>query len=242
MIKVQDFSKCIKNKNKCINYNKLSPQDYFRMNIIGPSGSGKTWMMLSMVLNDIHFDKIYVFAKDLEEPLYIFLKDFFKKCKNKIEKITNKSCPEIAYFSSSLEDIPDVDDLDKTKQNLIIFDDFVNEKDQNFIEDLFIRGRKKHTSIIYLSQSYFKTPKIVRLNSEYFALFNICDKKELRSIADTHSTKISYDSFMNLYKQCMREKYQFLLIDNKTQFLPMHIRCGWSKLLSKKILYEFEEY
>jgi hypothetical protein len=67
-------------------------------------------------------------------------------------------------FSSSKDDIVNVDDLDKEYQNLIMFDDFVTEADQHLIIDLFIRSRKKNCSLIYLTQSYFSTPKDIQLN------------------------------------------------------------------------------
>jgi hypothetical protein len=49
---------------------------------------------------------------------------------------------EARIFSSN-KDIVNVDDLNKDYQKLILFDVFVTEKDQQSIEDLFIKGRKK---------------------------------------------------------------------------------------------------
>ena len=43
----------------------------FIMLIIGPSGSGKTNTLLHLI-NDLHpIDKIYLYAKDLHEPMNI---------------------------------------------------------------------------------------------------------------------------------------------------------------------------
>ena len=47
-------------------------------------------------------------------------------------------------------------------QKIVIFDDFVTEKNQKRIIDYFIQGRHKNCSIIYLSQSYYGTPKDIR--------------------------------------------------------------------------------
>ena len=55
--------------------------------IIGPSGSGKTNYLLNSIQKDSNIiDKIYLYAKDLEEPNYQFLiekkrKSWFKKFK-----------------------------------------------------------------------------------------------------------------------------------------------------------------
>ena len=47
----------------------------YRMLIIGPSGSGKTNALLNLIQkdNDNFIDKIYLYAKDLDEPKYQFL-------------------------------------------------------------------------------------------------------------------------------------------------------------------------
>jgi GTPase SAR1 family protein len=239
MIEVKNYTKYIKTDKKIKNLSPLICQWAFRLLIIGPSGSGKTNMCIDLILNHIYYDKIYIFAKDIEEPLYDFLKDFFIKCKKKIEKETKTDIEDIALFSTDLKDLPNIDEIDKKKQHLIIFDDFVTEKDQDKIKDIFIRGRKKNISTIYLTQSYFDVPKIIRLNSQYFAIFKLGDKKELRSIADTHSNAISFDNFMKLYKEIIKEPFQFMLIDKVSTIVPLQIRKGWSGLLNDKNIFDF---
>ena len=46
----------------------------YRMLIIGPSGSGKTNALLNLIQqdNDNFNNKIYLYAKDLDEPKYQF--------------------------------------------------------------------------------------------------------------------------------------------------------------------------
>ena len=53
------------------------------------------------------------------------------------------------------------------------FDDIIanmiNDKKLNLVvTELFIRGRKLSISIIFITQSYFKVPKDVRLNSKFY--------------------------------------------------------------------------
>ena len=49
---------------------------HYRKLIIGPSGSGKTNYLLNSVQRDHNIiDKIYLYAKDLEEPKYKLLID-----------------------------------------------------------------------------------------------------------------------------------------------------------------------
>ena len=56
---------------------------------------------------------------------------------------------------------------------LIDFDDMIagmidNKKLNPIVTELFIRGRKLNISIVFITQSYFKVPKDVRLNSSHF--------------------------------------------------------------------------
>ena len=45
----------------------------FRMLIIGPSGSDKTNTLLHLINKLHHIDKIYLYAKDIDEKKYQFL-------------------------------------------------------------------------------------------------------------------------------------------------------------------------
>ena len=64
--------------------------------------------------------------------------------------------------------IPPINELKTCNQTLIIFDDMVTYlKKHPIISEYFIRGRKKSASLIFLSQSYYNTPKIIRQNINY---------------------------------------------------------------------------
>ena len=57
----------------------------------------------------------------------------------------------------------------------------INNKKLNPVgTELFIRGRKRSISIIFITQSYFKVPKDVRLNSIQFFIMKIPNKRELQ--------------------------------------------------------------
>ena len=56
-----------------------------------------------------------------------------------------------------------------------VFDDMIadiinNKKLHSIVTELFIRGRKLNISLIFITQSYFKVPKDVRLNTTHFLL------------------------------------------------------------------------
>ena len=59
---------------------------------------------------------------------------------------------------------------DKENKILIVFDDMIadmisNKKLDSIVIELFIRCRKLNVSLVFISQSYFKVPKDVRLNT-----------------------------------------------------------------------------
>ena len=66
---------------------------------------------------------------------------------------------------------------------LIVFDDMIdyvinNKKLNPVATELFIRGTKLNISIVFITQSYFKVPKDVRLNSTHFFIMKIPNKRE----------------------------------------------------------------
>ena len=84
----------------------------------------------------------------------------------------------------------------------MIADTIHNKKLYSIVTELFIRGRKLNISLVFITQSYFKVPKDLRLNTSYFFVAKIPNKKELQQIAIiTHQTlllKISLISIANV--------------------------------------------
>ena len=58
------------------------------------------------------------------------------------------------------------------------------------VTELFLRGRKHNISLVFISQSYFKEPKIIRLNTIDYYIIKIPDKEELQSIVLNHLSDI----------------------------------------------------
>ena len=71
------------------------------------------------------------------------------------------------------------------------------------VKELFIRGRKLNIS----TQSYFKVPKEVRLNTTHFYVMKIPNKGELQQIEINHSS--DFKDFTNISKTLTAEKYYF---------------------------------
>ena len=83
--------------------------------------------------------------------------------------------------------------------------DIINNKKLNPIEtELFIRGRKLNISIAFITQSYFKVPKDVRLNSTHFFIMKIPNKREFQQITLIHSSDIDFKDFMKFIKNVLK--------------------------------------
>ena len=113
-----------------------------------------------------------------------------------------------------------IDEYNTDKENkiLVVFDDIIavmirNKKLNSVVTELFIRGRKLNISLVFITQSYFKVPKDVRLNTTHFFIAKIPNKRELQQIAINHSSDISTKDFTNIYIERTAEPYSFLVID-----------------------------
>ena len=81
--------------------------------------------------------------------------------------------------------------------------DMINNKKLNsIVTKLFIRERKLNISLVFITQSYFKVPEDVRLNTTHFFIAKIPNKRKLQQIAANHSPDISPKDFINIYRKC----------------------------------------
>ena len=104
--------------------------------------------------------------------------------------------------------------IDKERKILTVFDNMIadilkNKKLNPIITELFIRGRKINISLVFITQSYFKVRKDVRLNTTRFFIAKIPIKRELQQIIVNHTSDISTKDFNNIYRECTTEPYSF---------------------------------
>ena len=107
---------------------------------------------------------------------------------------------------------------DKERKILIVFDDMIadminNKKLNSVVTELFIRGRKLNISLVFITKSYFKVPKDVRLNTTHFYIMKIPNKRELQQISISHSSDTDTKDFIKIYKKCTDKSYSFLVND-----------------------------
>ena len=84
---------------------------------------------------------------------------------------------------------------------------------------MFIRGTKLNISFVFITQSYFKVPKDVRLNTTHFFFAQIPNKRKLQQIAINHSSNINTKDYANIYRKYTAEPYSFLVDDTR---LPLN--------------------
>ena len=88
-----------------------------------------------------------------------------------------------------------------------------NKKLNSIITELFIRGRKSNISLIFITQSYFKVSKDVRLNTTHIFIMKIPNKRILHQIATNYSLNINTKDFVKIYNKCTYRPYSFLVND-----------------------------
>ena len=91
----------------------------------------------------------------------------------------------------------------------MIVDMIINKKLSSVVTELFIRGRKLNVSLVFIAQSYFKVPKDVRLNTTYFFITKIPNKREFQQIVINHSSDINTKDFVNIYKKVLISHIHF---------------------------------
>jgi len=184
------------------NYNIHGIKVPFRMLIIGSSGSGKTQTLLNLIHNMGNtFNDIYIITKNKNEPLYEYLED----------KLGKQGLTVV----EGIDNAPDLDkDIDKKDQTLIIMDDLVLERNQRHLEEFFLRARKQNCSLVYISQSYFAVPQMIRKNLTYLVIKQLANLPDLFRILREYSLGVDKKQLMKIYEDSTKEnKQDFLLVD-----------------------------
>ena len=135
-------------------------------------------------------------------------------------------------YSNDMSDVyKNIEDynLNKKHKVLIVLDDMIadminNKRLNPIVTELFIRGRKLNISIVFVTQSYFKVSKDVRLNSTHFFTMKIPNKRELNQTSLNPSSDIDFKDFMKIYRKCTAEPYSFSINDtNLTSDDPLRL-------------------
>lgn len=207
----------------------------FRMVVVAPSGSGKTNFVVNLIAEFSKkkrgrkkqgtFSDIHIITRNKDEKLYNLLEE---------------KSPSI-IIEEGVENIPNLDEFDKETNHLVVFDDLVLEKDLTEICEYYIRARKLNVSVIFLSQSYYQIPKIIRGNSNYIVILKLHGKKDINLILSEYSLGVSSDQIFDIYKYATDKKFSPLIIDLDTDNHNQMFRKGFDEFIDPEEYKEKEK-
>lgn len=200
----------------------------YRGLIISYSGGGKTCLALSIFKYQSMsklFTRIVVITRNADEDLYNYLK--LKIPQNNLDIIEIREDKDVEKIGPP-EDYKSDDDKTYT---LMIFDDLMLLKNQKPIEEIYNRGRKFNLCCLYLTQSYYKTPRTIRLNSNYIFLKKIQNTRDITHIMNEYSINIDKSKMLEMYRKCTSDFENFLMIDVGTTPDKM-FRCNFDKIIN----------
>lgn len=189
--------------NEANDYKQLHnymPNQTLRMLMAAPSGGLKTNLLFHMLTKPLlYYDRIYLYAKNLEQDKY-----------QKLMKTFEPISKEVGYgiLVCNNDEITPVESMGDNGQCLVVFDDFICDKNQKPLIDYFIRGRHKNCSVIYLSPSYYKTPKDIRLNCSHFCVYDFPSSNERNLIS--RELGVNKEDYM----KAIQKPYSFMYVDN----------------------------
>lgn len=205
----------------------------FRLICIASSGGGKSNLFLNIisVFSDT-FHKIIIYTQNRDEQLYNWLSA-------EMNKDINNKFLDIYEGLDHLNNCNLDEEYDKDKQYLIIFDDQCNERDQSKICELYIRGRKLGSgcSLCYLTQSYYKCPKLVRDQANYILMRKVQGTRDLNMILKDCSLSATKEQLLNMYEYAtysedINDITNFLMIDKETNDPNLRYRKNFDEVLN----------
>jgi hypothetical protein len=187
--------------------------------IVAPSGSGKSNLLVNLLSlfcdGDGTFADMTIITRNKDEPLYRWLVD---------------KCDQIRIVEG-IHNTPKLDSMDKKENHLVVWDDLVLSKDLSMVENYYIRARKLNCSVIFISQSYFKIPKIIRNNCSYMILLKLSGQREVNIILSEFGLGVTKEQLIELYEYATKEKFSPLIIDLEAD-KEQRFRRGLKEIIS----------
>ena len=157
-----------------------------------------------------------------EKTISEIVKDY-KNSVDKIDKI-GTSCIT-TLFSTDATKITLPNNLKpKTSKHLIIFDDVINNKNQNVMKQYFTRGRHNNCNCMYLSQNYYDLDKnSIRNNSNFFIFFKLNNRDKNLIFSDIFSISFDKERFEEVYKDIFSEQCGYIAYNKDTETIMDYV-------------------
>jgi len=194
-----------------------------RVFVLGPSASGKTNLVMFLVTEHFEFDTLTIFAADLDQPLFVKLKNVAEA---KIKSFGG-NFEDYIHMSSTID--MNVEDFDSSLQHLVVFDDMVSQKSKTgeTVAQFFMKGRPRNISSIVISQNLFNANTQVRENTNYLFSFAVKRKQDRSFIYSTYcQSHLTQPQFDKSYAQATKthtngDRNNFFSVINTDKAKPL---------------------
>ena len=214
-----NFDKIIKINKNTRKQNKRSFPVPSSSILYGIPGAGKTTFIASLILSPvlyIPYDRLMIFASDLQDDKYQLIKEKFEKIEEKLSK-KYKQEVKILTMSDKLSDVPIIDTLDRKLTTMVVFDDMIekaNNREHEIVTSYFVRGRRMGCCTFYLTQSYFEIPRVQRTASNYLVLFKINNLFDLKAVHRDVIFDMPLEDFIKMYYDILKDNpHGYVIID-----------------------------
>ena len=149
----------------------------------------------------VYYDKIFIYSPNLHQEKIQDLQEL-------MEKISEKVGYPVLEVGGP-DEIKNTTDYPLGNRKIVVFDYVINapEKIQKKIANHWTDGRHHGISPIYLSQSYYDTPKKLRLNCSNMILYPPTTKN--------HSNLIAKENSLDTRAFDELKPFEFLFLDKK---------------------------
>ena len=202
----------------------------FRAVVQGPSGSGKTNIAMNLISGIGIWDRVVILAKNLDEKLY-------RCCIAAIKKMEKEQKRTILTAITSIGELPPLNSFKPEQNTLLIVDDFVADSPRSLepLNEIWLRGRKNSISSLFISQSYFDTPKIIRKNSDYLFVKALGNPLDMTRIAREYALGKTAKEIVTMYESTLRgDLTDFFLIDRNNPDLTLRFRYKFNPLTNSE--------
>ena len=198
-MKIPNYDRKTKENSKKLN--NIFDED-FRLLIAGESGCGKTNTLMHILRQPlVYYDKIYIYSPNRHQDKIQDFKDIMDSISKKV------GYPALELHGP--DEIKNTNEYFSDNRKIVVFDDVINapEKIQNKIANHWTDGRHHGISPIYLSQSYYDTPKKLRLNCSNMILYPPTTKN--------HKDLIAKENMIDARAFDELKPFEFLFLDKK---------------------------
>ena len=190
-------------------HHPMLPDD-IRMLIVGQSGCGKTNLVVNLIIKYVSWFRLYVITTTPYQAIYDNLRDLPHAASSA------KGSGSVIFYEPEEVDAAIFDEM--PPMSLVIFDDYMMQKDQTLPRIVFSRGRHRSVNSIYISQKFTETDLVIRQNANVLVMFNV-DKKSRECV---HNMYASADMELADFKKIKLARREFLAIlrdaDRKKKF------------------------